>query len=293
MNNNDDTSERVTSDYALLVPTKAQLEGLIWNKNPQYIEPKDEKAADGTYWFQGGPAGQIGDEEGPWCQRRVHVWDSPEEALADERGAALELPAMDAAGVDLTQYLGIHYLQQVLLNRDQANEYELGTWAYGEEKAWGLHYEFELVQYLSSTNKTSDSNYACFSDWTGNGGENADWGKSETGVIVCKSVTKQGGTEGYTSLTSVDREPLVRVLVKNKAGQVLLDGYILLHITYTPDNTEIVMDNKQMNFNLCDAAQVTYTWSEFSRIILQDGLNKQQILPRNESSSPTTSTKAT
>jgi hypothetical protein len=45
-------------------------------------------------------------------------------------------------------------------------KYELHTLTYGQEAEYGLHYEFEFVDYYLSGNAISDSRYATFSDWT-------------------------------------------------------------------------------------------------------------------------------
>ena len=47
----------ITSDYALIVPTRAQLEALVWNKKPHYAEPN----IPGRDY---GPQNREGDEEG-------------------------------------------------------------------------------------------------------------------------------------------------------------------------------------------------------------------------------------
>lgn len=278
MNNTDSENGRITSDYALIVPSRIQLEGLVWAKVPQYIEPDF------------GPGNRRGDEEG-WATgvgydcntSRVHVWDSPEEAIADPDGAALELYALDVAGVDLTQYLGIHAVKENIFRKETAPgvfdglPYDLLTLRYGEEKKYGLHYEFELVQWLRNQEVTSDSRFATFSDWTddANTGLVSNWNQvtSKTGVIIARNINAAGQTTTEQSASAVDREPLVRVLVKNAGGDVLLDGYILLHINHTPDN--LYVDNypeESKTFDLCENITLSTTWSQFSRYILTDKL---------------------
>ena len=285
----------ITSDYALLIPTRVQLEGLIWYNKPEYIEPN---------WpgYNIGPGSQTGDEEGTikvsnydCTANRIHVWDSPEEALNDERGAALELWVGDQ--VDLTRYLGVHFIKENLklkeksvgVNNDFADVYEVGTWKYGEEAAFGLHYEFQFVDYYNSTNQTRDSRYAAFNDWDGTW---ASWQATnqigegyyindkcnKTGIIKVKSVNADGQTQDIESTTSVDREPLVRVMLKNEAGKTLLDGYILLHINYSPDNKEIEYPAQAKTFDLCTGLELSSNWSQFSNIVLQTALTNEQIL---------------
>ena len=290
MHKTDDEEGMVTSDYALLVPTHVELEGLIWDKKPMYVEPK-------INGFAGGPGTRDGDEEG-WAldenlncmTKRIHVWDSPQEALADPDGAALELYAEDAAGLDLKPYFGIHYVRENLKKREvapgiyNAMAYDIMTLHNGDEAAWGLHYEFELIDYLNSSNGTRDSRYASFTEWNANVATSAvvtDWNKttSTNGIIVAQNVNAEGLTINERSTTSVDREPLVRVMVKNAKGDVLLDGYVLIHINYTPLN--LAIDNYptyDKEFNLCDPITNLTRWSEFSKYILSEKLQGRFVV---------------
>lgn len=241
----------VTSDYALLVPTKAYIEALTWNKAPMYAASVSGK--------------RTGDELGHLdANARVHVWDTPEEALQDKDGAALEVYYDSKDGINLSQYLGIHYAKENLAT----HKYELKTWTYGQEKEWGLSYEFNLVDYTVDGNKTHDSSYA-------------KWVDQKNGVVRAWNVKYDGTHADGESATSIDREPLVQVLVKNAEGKVVLDGYILLHITkkaVSPEekpNTAInLYPAKDAKFNLCDAAVVYETnWSEFNDYVLTNGLD--------------------
>ena len=283
--------EKVTSDYALLVPTHVQLEGLIWDKKPMYKEPKINH-------FKGGDESRIGDEEG-WAldekhncyENRIHIWDTPQEALADPDGAALELMCEDPEGIDLRPYLGVHYLRENLKKRElipgiyNPKAYDLDVLHYGDEAAWGLHYEFELVDYQNSTNGTRDSRYASFKSWcegmeVGTDKRIDGWNMTtdQTGVIIAKSVDNDGYPINTRSTVSVDREPLVRVMLKNEAGDVLLDGYILLHINYTPLNKSVAYDEETYTFNLCDPITHFTTWAQFSKWILQDALQGRYVV---------------
>ena len=242
----------VTSDYALIVPTKAYIDGLIWNKKPMYGDP----SASGS---------RKGDEASKLDAEKIHVYDTPEEALKDQEGAALELYYDSKDGINLSQYLGIHYAKENLATR----KYELKTWSFGEEKAWGLSYEFNLVDYTVDGNNTHDSRYG-------------KWVDQSKGQLRAWNV-KYDGTEAPQgeSATTIDREPLVQVLVKNADGKVVLDGYILIHITKKPiaeeekPNKEIDLYPGQDHvFDLCGDDDVFVTnWSQFNDYILTNGLD--------------------
>ena len=96
-------------------------------------------------------------------------------------------------------------------------------------------------------------------------------------MIIARDITPDGFTATTQSRATVDREPLVRVLVKTEGGDVVLDGYILLHIDYTPDN--LLVDNYpdvDKKFDLCNPVQFQTTWSEFSRYILTDKMSEAE-----------------
>jgi hypothetical protein len=71
-------------------------------------------------------------------------------------------------------------------------------------------------------------------------------------------------------------------MLKNAEGKVLLDGYILLHINYQPDNKEIVYPAEAKTFDLCNGLTLSSTWAQFSNIILQQGLTNEMILNFND-----------
>lgn len=103
----------ITSDYALLNPLKAKLEALAWAIKPMYGQMDLDKRT------------ETGDEKGLEdfgdANERVHIWDSPKEALADTRGAALEL--YYNGDIDLKQYINIHYAVQNYKEYGKTNEF--------------------------------------------------------------------------------------------------------------------------------------------------------------------------
>ena len=272
----------VTSDYALLIPSLVRLEGLIWQtskhaESPMYKEPGHGPAAGGV----------TGDEKGWYStEDKIFIWDSPKEALDNKDGAALELPVYDSY-IDLKEYIGIRILKENVMKRNVAkvnwNACEFTATVadpegvkkyYGQEESFGLHYEFELVDYETDTNVTHDSRYATFTDTDVDAAKS---GKiSKTGRVRALTVTEIQETDAasFGSTTAVDREPLVRIMVKNNAGDVLLDGYILIHITNTKDNLNVeTYPAQDKKFDLCDGVVYTTDWAQFSRLILENALD--------------------
>ena len=262
---------KVTSDYALIQPQKAYLEALYWRLKPHYAG-------------LGLPNTRMGDEKGiPTANTfgttaadaaaQVHVYDSPQEALADPAGAALELYYNSAEGIDIASYLGLHMLVEDVKQFTPGTSTKLGVnlkeMSLEEGKDWGLTYQFNLVEYEVDGNATIDSRYA---KWV-----NKDAGvkSSEDGILRAYNVDASGNPTSE-SATSIDREPLVQVLVK-RGNEVVLDGYILIHITrQNPEvapNKTINLLEKDAQFDLCNGIDnLKTTWSQFSAIVLTEGL---------------------
>ncbi len=255
---------KVTSDYALIQPQKAYLEALYWRLKPHYAGA-------------GLPNTRMGDETGVPVDKyfgttaddvtkKVHVYDSPQEALADPDGAALELYYNSAEGIDIASYLGLHMMVEDVKQFTPGTPNKLGVnlkeMSLEEGKEWGLTYQFNLVEYKVDGNATIDSRYA-------------KWVNQDAGVLRAWNVDAEGNPTSE-SATSIDREPLVQVLVK-RGDKVVLDGYILIHITrQNPEvapNKAIDLLTKDAKFDLCnDIDDLKTTWAQFSATVLTEGL---------------------
>ena len=256
----DEDTKLVTSDYAMIYPEKVWPEAIIWNKKPNKI----------------GKTSINFDEKCPY-DGTVHVWTNPYDALGLNDATVypdIELQWDSEEGIRLGDYLGIHYVRDCKTH----NKAVPGTWAYGEEAKWGYHYEFQRVGYSIDGNITIDSNYALFKD-------EDDKGVSLGGVIEAWNVDHEGNTINSKSQASVGREPLVRVFVK-RGDRVILDGYILIHITRKADDTivitdEVVYPKGSLAFDLCNGGNVLETnWSQFSKWVLTDkldGMTKEEF----------------
>ena len=245
--NNADTL--ITSDYAMIYGEPVQPEAIIWTKDNNRGKVKVDI-----------------DEECPHLatDKVVHVFDTPEEALKTE--PSFDLAWDDKTGITLSEYLASHYIRDCKTKAKKVP----GTWAWGEEKEWGLHYEFETVEYKSSANTTIDSRYCVLDPVTGN--------------IQARAVetTADGGkTLDVQGESSVDREPLVRVkLMQGKT--VVLDAYILVRITKSSPEKQVkeITDYTKLDWKLdydfCNGESWGYTtWDNFTDWVLRTGLDKE------------------
>ena len=271
----------VTSDYALLQPEKAYVEALVWGKKPMYARIAPDLN-------QTSAANRLGDELGleTACKdKRVHVWDSPQEALADPDGAALEVYYDSKEGIKISDYMALHAMKQNI--KKAGYPYEQDTWSIEEAAKWGLTFEYNLIDYKVDGNKTADSKFA-------------KWVDQKNGQIRAWNVKYDETPQGETSPSAIDREPLVQVLVK-RGDKVVLDGYILIHITKKPvaeaelPTTKIEeFPTATAKFDLCnDIDSYKTTWAQFNDYVLTqtlEGMEKNtfdsQYEPDLKSNSP-------
>ena len=271
----------VTSDYALLQPEKAYVEALVWGKKPMYARIAPDLN-------QTSAANRLGDELGletACADNRVHVWDSPQEALADPDGAALEVYYDSKEGIKISDYMALHAMKQNI--KKAGYPYEQDTWSIEEAAKWGLTFEYNLVDYKVDGNKTADSKFA-------------KWVDKKNGQIRAWNVKYDETPQGETSPSAIDREPLVQVLVK-RGDKVVLDGYILIHITKKPvaeaelPTTKIEeFPTATAKFDLCnDIDSYKTTWAQFNDYVLTqtlEGMEKNtfdsQYEPDLKSNSP-------
>ena len=250
----------VTSDYALLQPEKAYVEALVWRQKPMYARIAPDLN-------QTSAANRDGDELGletACAEKRVHVWDSPQEALADPDGAALEVYYDSKEGIKISDYMALHAMKQNI--KKAGYPYEQDTWSIEEAAKWGLTFEYNLVDYKVDGNKTADSKFA-------------KWVDKKNGQIRAWNVKYDETPQGETSPSAIDREPLVQVLVK-RGDKVVLDGYILIHITKKPvaeaelPTTKIEkFPTAAANFDLCnDIDSYKTTWAQFNDYVLTQTL---------------------
>lgn len=241
----------VVADYALVQPEKTVIDGMVWSQEAKCI---DENANENV---------RTGDEDCSYFDGvKKHVWDAPEKALQDERGAALSLYFEDEVGVDLSKYVAVRLVKSKNLKANQ--EPEFITVSPKEALQWGLTFHYNIVNYKLDTNETSESMFLKKIN-----------AKDTDGKFRAQNV-KENLAIGQAANASVGRMPLVQVTVTNHEGKVVLDGYILLYITKYADNNgkNDKWAVQETTFNPCDANDVfTTTWSQFNDLMLTQYLD--------------------
>ena len=242
----------VVADYALVQPEKTVIDGMVWSQEAKCIdENANEKVRTGDEPCDLLPGEKI-----------KHVWDAPEKALQDERGAALSLYFEDEVGVDLSKYVAVRLVKSKNLKKNQKPEFI--TVSPEEALQWGLTFHYNIVNYKLDTNETSESMFLKKIN-----------AKDTDGKFRAQNV-KENLAIGQAANASVGRMPLVQVTVTNHEGKVVLDGYILLYITKYADNNgkNDKWAVQETTFNPCDANDVfTTTWSQFNDLMLTQYLD--------------------
>ena len=241
----------VVADYALVQPEKTLIDGMVWSQQAKCIdENANEIVRDGDEvcsYFKG---------------VKKHVWDAPEKALQDKRGAALSLYFEDEVGVDLSKYVAVRLVKSKNLKKNQ--EPEFITVSPEEALQWGLTFHYNIVNYKLDTNETSESMFLKKID-----------AKDTDGKFRAQNV-KENLAIGQAANASVGRMPLVQVTVTNDKGAVVLDGYILLYITKYADanGKNDKWTEQETTFDPCNANDVfTTTWNQFNDLMLTQYLD--------------------
>lgn len=185
------------------------------------------------------------------------LYDDPVVALQKDPAFTLEYD--DAQGFDISTILESHYVW----NTQTKNAIDHGKWAYGEEAAYGLHYEYTLINYNVKGNETSDSHYATL-----------------TGSTIKANAVNSDGTANPSvqDQTSIGREPLVKVTVKDADGNVVLYGFIKVKIVREIGSkvAEEFAWNETVDY--CNAKTVEVTWSQISAQVLSKlGMSNEEF----------------
>ena len=214
----------ITSDYAMLYASKIVPQNIAFNNSD----------ANGEDCWYDNDKNTKGD----------HLYNTMLKAIQRAPNVEVEY----TGSIDLSQ-LEIHYNWYT----NTKNAVTHGVWNYGDEKAYGLHYDYALVDYTSGSNQTSESKYC----------------KLDGSVLTPYAVNAQGEPEYKNGIASVGRQPIVRVRVLDEKGNVALVGFIKVQIVKEVDfKVSPIMNLGESKFG-CDGDTKTVTWAQVSDYLLQ------------------------
>lgn len=133
-----------------------------------------------------------------------HLFVTAPEAVANKA----ELKVDYKGSLDIKKLLEIHYYIRSITSKQADWEDHVYETDYPEND-YGLSYKFSLVDYFVDGDEASESSFATIDE--------------NTGVIT-------PGVNGEVTPASIDRQPLVRVSIVTKAGDVVAVGYIKVQI---------------------------------------------------------------
>jgi hypothetical protein len=265
----------VNSDYAVVVPAIYTIVALA-DKNPEVA--LDE----GTFVGWDKHAGVI---------RANHLYESVgyDGALDHSDGVstnlgAIPMPATHSVQydktIDLKPFIQTHYTYTSYTQYGTSTGEKLMT--DDDLEAFGLHYEFTPITYITDKNVTDQSAHIEQIDAEGN--PTTD---KTSGIFAPRSVTDKGVTISGKVATRevIDREPLIRVDLVAESGEIVRYGYIKLRITefteeeqYNDDFATFEFSDAYMNCG----AEFRVTWAQMENQILAKlnggkGMTKQEF----------------
>ena len=228
----------ITSDYSVLYSSVIEPQAIAYSV--EEYNGFDIKAKDCSY-----------------TSPKDELWASVEEAITKEPTLRVAYNSQ----IDLSEVLDIHYNHTSLTKTNGTHK----VWAWGEEKAYGLHYDFALIQYNVGTNETSDSKYV-------------DENQIAQGIVAPRMVNADGTTASQPGVSSVGKHPLIRVRVLDEQNRVVLHAYVKVEIVKTVENLVTTVFDKGDALFGCNNWNAQLTWSEISnQLIEKAGVSKEEF----------------
>ena len=253
----------ITSDYAAVAPAAIgrfdladvgeSVENPSYNKDC-YLDPYDCRLTTNET-VSGASA----------TTKRVHIYDTMEAAVKSPY--THELVWNDAEGIDLNDFIKVHANHTLYLNWDQFyeddeywTEIELTP---REMEHYGLSVKYTALSYVTGGQATEQT--------------------STHSVLNGSVITPKSIGEGF-NMSSLGREPLIRVELINKDGKTINVGYVKFRIVKeaqhnTVQEFELIKDKKF--FWNCLGGQIKTTWTEVEEKILyavgEQGIGKDDF----------------
>ncbi len=201
-----------------------------------------------------------------------HLYTTAAEAIANE--ADYEI-VWNHEGMDIAELIQTHYDDASKGEKDIAWDVNAKS---GTVDKYGFEYSYELVGYHKGNNKTSESAHAAMQ-----------------GSILRPQMPKDGKQQGFgaeQNKAEKDREPLVRVILKDKiSNKIAAVGYIKFKIVEkeTPVQSEVIFVNNPpfafTNGYTVDCSENATTlkieWHDFEEDILaqlvKQGISKEDF----------------
>ena len=219
-----DDEATVTSDYAAIVPRVMTLDEIAY-KTQETTMP---------------------------C--KYALWDTGKKAVENEANVHVEY---DGGAYDLSQLLTVHYSVEDWTAPTTKQHKVL---KYEDVEKYGLHFEYELMDYHTGKNETQENKYGkvdntgkftpCYVDANGN-------------TVECPV-----NATDNTGISAIGREPVVIVKLVDESSKVVLAGYIKIHILREMNTKEIIVKDFSKPY-VCDGFTERFAWDDMSGQIIE------------------------
>lgn len=226
----------ITSDYAAIVPAVRTLKAIAF---------KEKKTT---------------------MPDQYDLYNTGKSAVENEGNVAVQY---NDGSVNLSELLNIHYTQA---DWGPASDYaDHEVMSYERAKQFGLHFEYEMLEYTTGTNNTEEHKYGKVDKLTG---EFTPCYVNDKG----ESVACPNDPTSTTGISSVGREPVVIVKLVNENGDVVLAGYIKIDIVKEISTKEITVKDFIKPY-VCDGFVCGIKWDDMSGKIIEElGMTKDDFV---------------
>ena len=226
----------ITSDYAAIVPAVRTLKAIAFKE-------KKTTMAD-----------------------QYDLYNTGKLAVENEGNVAVQY---NDGSVNLSELLNIHYTQADWRPASDYADHEVMS--YERAKQFGLHFEYEMLEYTTGTNNTEEHKYGKVDKLTG---EFTPCYVNDKG----ESVACPNDPTSTTGISAVGREPVVIVKLVNENGDVVLAGYIKIDIVKEISTKEITVKDFIKPY-VCDGFVCGIKWDDMSGKIIEElGMTKDDFV---------------
>ena len=185
-----------------------------------------------------------------------HLYTKGEDAVKSDEPRTVYVQ-YNAGTYDLSKEIEVHFLQN---DFTAATSGDHQTMKYDEVEKYGLHFEYEMLKYTTGDHETQEDMY----------GEIKNDGIFTPMYVDNAGNQKPCGEGTEEGISAVGREPIVIVKLCDAQSNVLLAGYVKIHISKKIDINPIFVKDFGTTGYLCSGIEEKITWADMSGKIVEE-----------------------
>ena len=162
----------------------------------------------------------------------------------------------NAGTYDLSNEIEVHFLQNDFTAATAGTHQ---TMTYDEVEKYGLHFEYEMLKYTTGDHNTQEDMYGAINN---DGIFTPMYVDKDGNKVACGNGTEEG-------ISAVGREPIVIVKLCDANSNVLLAGYVKIHISKKVDINPIFVKDFGTTGYLCSGITENINWADMSGKIVE------------------------